>query len=168
MDNPVPPRYWGLYEALLETRNILRALAAARDHSTVIRRRKSRRATDSGGSKTMTQSKQTPRVWSDAIRGSEILSNWVKRGTSAVFLWLTIGIGLGGFAAGLVVLRGHYLARSPTVDPPMLAMPPASVGKSPICRIPMAAQRAFRCPRKRSQGYTARSYHVRRISGLSQ
>jgi len=49
----------------------------------------------------MTQSKQTTRVWSDAIRGSEILSNWVKLGTSAVFLWLTIGIGLGGFAAGL-------------------------------------------------------------------
>ena len=44
----------------------------------------------------MTQSRQTPRVWSDAIRGSEILSNWVKLGTSAVLLWLSIGITVGG------------------------------------------------------------------------
>ena len=43
----------------------------------------------------MTQSKQTPRVWSDAIRGSEILANWTKLGISAVFLWLTIGIVVG-------------------------------------------------------------------------
>ena len=34
-ENPIPPAYWALCEALLETRNILRALAAARDHSTV-------------------------------------------------------------------------------------------------------------------------------------
>jgi hypothetical protein len=35
MDKPVPPGYWGLCEAVLETRNILRALAAAREHSTI-------------------------------------------------------------------------------------------------------------------------------------
>ncbi len=44
----------------------------------------------------MGQSRQTPRVWSDAIRGSEILANWVKLGSSAVVLWLSIGIALGG------------------------------------------------------------------------
>ena len=42
----------------------------------------------------MAQSRQTPRVWSDAIRGSEILANWVKLGSSAVTLWLSIGIAL--------------------------------------------------------------------------
>ena len=35
MDNPTPPAYWGLYEAVLETRNILRSLAAAREHTTI-------------------------------------------------------------------------------------------------------------------------------------
>jgi hypothetical protein len=44
----------------------------------------------------MAQSRQTPRVWSDAIRGSEILANWLKLGLSAMFLWLSIGIALGG------------------------------------------------------------------------
>ena|SRR5882672_12183901 len=44
----------------------------------------------------MGQSRQTPRVWSDAIRGLEILANWVKLGRSAVVLWLSIGIALGG------------------------------------------------------------------------
>ena len=31
----MPPAYWGLCEAVLETRNILRSLAAAREHSTI-------------------------------------------------------------------------------------------------------------------------------------
>ena len=44
----------------------------------------------------MAQSRQTPRVWSDAIRGSEILANWVKLGSSAVVLWFSIGVLLGG------------------------------------------------------------------------
>jgi hypothetical protein len=35
MQKPVPPAYWGLCEAVLETRNILRSLAAAREHSTI-------------------------------------------------------------------------------------------------------------------------------------
>ena len=35
MQTPVPPAYWGLCEAVLETRNILRALAAAREHGTI-------------------------------------------------------------------------------------------------------------------------------------
>jgi hypothetical protein len=34
----------------------------------------------------MAQSRQTQWVWSDAIRGSEILANCVKLGTSAVVL----------------------------------------------------------------------------------
>ena len=54
----------------------------------------------------MAQSKQTPRVWSDAIRGSEILANWTKLGISAVFLWLSIGIVLGIAVGGWWFLHG--------------------------------------------------------------
>ena len=32
---PVPPAWWGLCEAVLETRNILRSIASARDHGTI-------------------------------------------------------------------------------------------------------------------------------------
>ena len=35
MQKPIPPAYWGLCEAVLETRNILRSLAAAREHGTI-------------------------------------------------------------------------------------------------------------------------------------
>ena len=35
MEKPIPPAYWGRCEAVLETRNILRSLAAARDHGTI-------------------------------------------------------------------------------------------------------------------------------------
>ena len=35
LEKPIPPAYWGLFEAVLETRNILRSLAAAREHSTI-------------------------------------------------------------------------------------------------------------------------------------
>jgi hypothetical protein len=35
MEKPIPPAYWGLCEAVLETRNILRSLAATREHSTI-------------------------------------------------------------------------------------------------------------------------------------
>ena len=35
MEKPIPPAYWGLCEAVMETRNILRSLAAAREHSTI-------------------------------------------------------------------------------------------------------------------------------------
>ena len=35
MHKPIPPAYWSLCEAVLETRNILRSLAAAREHSTI-------------------------------------------------------------------------------------------------------------------------------------
>ena len=35
LSKPIPPAYWGLFEAVLETRNILRSLAAAREHSTI-------------------------------------------------------------------------------------------------------------------------------------
>jgi type IV conjugative transfer system coupling protein TraD len=54
----------------------------------------------------MAHSRQTPRVWSDAIRGSEILANWVKLGTSAVFLWLSIGIALGTAVGGFWFFDG--------------------------------------------------------------
>jgi hypothetical protein len=35
MERPIPPAYWELCEAVLETRNILRSLAAAREHGTI-------------------------------------------------------------------------------------------------------------------------------------
>lgn len=35
MQAPVPPAWWGLCEAVLETRNILRSIASARDHGTI-------------------------------------------------------------------------------------------------------------------------------------
>jgi hypothetical protein len=35
MKAPIPPAWWGLCEAVLETRNILRSLAAARDLGTI-------------------------------------------------------------------------------------------------------------------------------------
>jgi len=35
LEKPIPPAYWGLCEAVLETRNILRSLAATREHSTI-------------------------------------------------------------------------------------------------------------------------------------
>ena len=54
----------------------------------------------------MGQSRQTPRVWSDAIRGSETLANWVKLGSSAVVLWLSIGIALGGSVGTLWFAEG--------------------------------------------------------------
>jgi type IV conjugative transfer system coupling protein TraD len=57
----------------------------------------------------MAGSKQTPRVWSDAIRGSEILANWVKLGTSAVLLWLSIGVTLGVAVGGFWFVEGTTL-----------------------------------------------------------
>jgi len=35
LERPIPPACWGLCEAVLETRNILRSLAAAREHGTI-------------------------------------------------------------------------------------------------------------------------------------
>ena len=35
MQTPIPPAWWGLCEAVLETRNILRSLAAAREHGII-------------------------------------------------------------------------------------------------------------------------------------
>ena len=35
LEKPIPPAYWSLCEAVFETRNILRSLAAAREHSTI-------------------------------------------------------------------------------------------------------------------------------------
>jgi hypothetical protein len=54
----------------------------------------------------MAQSRQTPRVWSDAIRGFEILANWVKLGSSTVVLWLSIGIALGALVGGFWFVEG--------------------------------------------------------------
>jgi len=59
----------------------------------------------------MARSRQTPRVWADAIRGSEILANWLKLGTSAVVLWLSIGVAAGG-----VVGAAWFLQRTSATD----------------------------------------------------
>ena len=37
MEKPIPSGYWGLCEAVLDTRNILRSLAAARAHGTIFK-----------------------------------------------------------------------------------------------------------------------------------
>ena len=54
----------------------------------------------------MAQSRRTPRVWSDAIRGSEIVANWLKLGTSAVFFWLSIGVALGAAVGAFWFVEG--------------------------------------------------------------
>ena len=151
MDNPVPPRYWGLYEALLETRNILRALAAARDHGTVsaaqiqARDELERMRNDERRVSRPRASGQTPFA---APRSYPTGSSWAPApyscGSRSALDWADLPPVYGSSKA---------LHRSSAdCGSTMFAMPPASVGKSPICRIPMAAQRAFRCPRKRSQG----------------
>jgi hypothetical protein len=35
MQAPIPPAWWGLCEAVLETRNVLRSIAAAREHGII-------------------------------------------------------------------------------------------------------------------------------------
>ena len=37
METTIPSGYWGLCEAVLDTRNILRSLAAARGHGTIFK-----------------------------------------------------------------------------------------------------------------------------------
>jgi type IV conjugative transfer system coupling protein TraD len=59
----------------------------------------------------MARNRQTPRVCADAIRGSEILANWLKLGTSAVVLWLSIGV-----AAGAIAGTAWFLQRTSTTD----------------------------------------------------
>ena len=66
----------------------------------------------------MPQTKQTPRVWSDAIPGSEILANWTKLGISAVFLWLSIGIVLGIAVGGWWFLTWHDFAGAQAIGSP--------------------------------------------------
>ena len=49
MEKPLPPAYWGLCEAVLETRNILWSLAAAREHSTIPKAQRCSPKTSSSG-----------------------------------------------------------------------------------------------------------------------
>jgi hypothetical protein len=54
----------------------------------------------------MAQSRQTPRVWSDEFRGSEIRANWAKLGASAALFSLTIRIALGRVVGAVWEVEG--------------------------------------------------------------
>src|SRR5215510_7522311 len=112
----------------------------------------------------MAQSRQTPRV-SDTIRGSEILANWLKLGTSSVFFWLTIGLALGAAVGGFWFLEGttsldrrlwvHHVRSNIGIGGPIADLPnPVGSGT----RIPV--------PKEQVQRYTWRSYEA--VSRRSQ
>ena len=96
----------------------------------------------------MATSRQTPRVWSDAIRGSEILANWFKLGANAVVLWLSIGMVLGSALGGFWFLEGttsldrrlwlHHVRNGLGIGGPIADLP-----------IRTAAVSGFLCPRQR-------------------
>ena len=113
----------------------------------------------------MAQSRQTPRVWSDAIRGSEILSNWVKLGTSAVLLWLSVGIVFGVVVAGFFFFDGttsldrrlwvHHVRNNVGMGGPLADLP-----------APNAASGRILVPKGQVQRYTRASYD--RVNGRFQ
>ena len=96
----------------------------------------------------MATSRQTPRVWSDAIRGSEILANWFKLGANAVVLWLSIGMILGGALGGFWFLEGttsldrrlwvHHVRNGLGIGGPIADLPD-----------PNGSGSGSRCPRQR-------------------
>ena len=100
----------------------------------------------------MATSRQTPRVWTDAIRGSEILANCFKLGANAVVLWLSIGMILGGMIGGVWFLEGHHVAGSPTVAAP----PPQSHRH----RRPDRRGERIHVPKADVQRYTGRSFET--------
>ena len=102
----------------------------------------------------MATSKQTPRVWSDAIRGSEILANWFKLGANAVVLWLSIGMILGGTIGGSGSSRAprRWIADCGCTTSAMVS---ASAARSPICPIRRVVESGSRCPRQRCSGTRA-------------
>src|SRR5262245_20058344 len=113
----------------------------------------------------MAQSRQTPRVWSDVICGSEILANWLKLGTSAVFFWLSIGVTLGAAVGDFWFLEGttsldrrlwvHHVRNGVGIGHLIADLPnPDGSGT----RIPV--------PKEQVQRYTWRSYEA--VSRRSQ
>ena len=105
----------------------------------------------------MAQSKQTPRVWSDAIRGSEILANWTKLGISAVLLWLSIGIVLGTTISALWFMHGTTsLERRLWVHHVRNAM--GIGGRIADLPNPNGSGARIQVPKEQVQRYTWRSY----------
>ncbi len=66
----------------------------------------------------MAQSRQTPRVWSDAIRGSEILCQLAQAGHERRVLLADDRHRPGRGGRRFLVLRGHHFARSQAVGAP--------------------------------------------------
>ena len=107
----------------------------------------------------MGTSKQTPRVWSDAIRGSEILANWFKLGANAVVLWLSIGMILGGALGAFWFFEGttsldrrlslHHVRNGFGIGGPIADLPDPN-GNGERVRVPKAAV----------QRYTLRSFET--------
>ena len=106
----------------------------------------------------MATSKQTPRVWSDAIRGSEILANWFKLGANAVVLWLSIGMILGGTLGGVWFLEGttsldrrlwlHHVRNGLGIGGPIADLPD-----------PNGSGERIQVPKADVQRYTHRSFN---------
>src|SRR5262245_19050515 len=105
----------------------------------------------------MAQSRQRPRVWSDAIRGSEILSNWVKLGANAVLLWFSIGVVLGAAAGNFWFMDGtssldrrlwlHHVRNSAGIGGRLADLPN-----------PDGSGTRIQVPKDQVQRYTRRSY----------
>ena len=102
---------------------------------------------------------QTPRVWSDAIRGSEILANWFKLGANAVVLWLSVGMILGGVIGGIWFIEGttslerklwlHHVRNGLGIGGPIADLPDPN-GSGERLQVPKAAV----------QRYTGRSFET--------
>lgn len=107
----------------------------------------------------MAQSRQTPRIWSGAIRGSEILGNWVKLGTSAVLLWLSIGIALGTLVGDFRFFEGttalerklwlQHVRNSPGIGGRIADLPNPDGSGTPL-----------QVPKEQVRCYTWRSYQI--------
>jgi hypothetical protein len=107
----------------------------------------------------MAASRQTPRVWSDAIRGSEILANWFKLGANAVVLWLSIGMILGGIVGGVWFLEGttsldrrlwlHHIRNGLGIGGPIADLPD-----------PKGTGDRIQVPKVAVQRYTQRSFET--------
>ncbi len=103
----------------------------------------------------MATSRQTPRVWSDAIRGSEILANWFKLGANAVVLWLSIGMILGGAIGGVWFLEGttsldrklwlHHVRNGLGIGGPIADLPDPN-GSGERIHVPKAAVQRYTQP----------------------
>src|SRR4051812_12562572 len=107
----------------------------------------------------MAQSKQTPRVWSDAIRGSEILANWTKLGISAVLLWLSIGLMLGIAVGGWWFIHGTTaLERKLWVHHIRNGI--GSGGRMADLPSPNGTGLRMQVPKELVQRYTGRSYET--------